>query len=73
MGEYLASECATCHIKGGAAGIPQIAGMPEAQFIAALNAYKSRQRESDVMQSIASRLTAEEMEALAAYFSGQGK
>lgn len=73
LGEYLASQCVSCHMAGEAGGIPRIAGMPEPQFIAALNSYKSRQRESDVMQSIASRLSQDDIEALAAYFSAQGK
>jgi len=72
-GSYLASICVTCFVRGSGAGIPDIAGLPEAQFVAARTAYKSRKREGNVMQSIASRLMQDDIEALAIYFSGLGK
>ena len=75
FGEYLAGECATCHRRAGAAGgIPAITGWPRGSFIAVLNSYRSRERDNVVMQTIAGRLTDDEMAALAAYFEtiGQG-
>lgn len=71
LGEYLSGECVTCHQISGkaAAGIPPIAGLARDVFVTALMAYKTGQRANDVMRSIAARLTAEEMEALAAYFA----
>ena len=70
LGEYLAAECAGCHLAGGRQpqGIPAISGWPDDQFIAVLNAYKSRQREHQVMQAIAARLSPDEIAALASYY-----
>lgn len=70
LGEYLSTECVTCHRLSGppVAGIPAIRGWSVAQFAAVMSAYKSKQRENTVMQSIADRLSAEDIEALAAYF-----
>ena len=73
LGQYLSAECVTCHRTSGQAaqGIPQIAGWPEDQFIAVMNAYKAKQRDNPVMQTIAGRLEAGDIAALAAYFRTQ--
>ena len=69
-GEYLSGECTTCHqADGGDAGIPSIILWPEADFVAAMHAYKSKQRKHPVMQMIAGRLADDEIAALAAYFA----
>lgn len=70
FGEYLSTECVTCHRPNAPAAqaIPRINGWPENQFIAVMNAYKDKQRENPVMQTIAARLGVEEIAALAAYF-----
>ncbi|MBI1384611.1 MAG: c-type cytochrome [Rhizobiales bacterium] len=69
FGEYLSSECLTCHQASGAdKGIPSIVGWPVADFARALYAYRTNQREHPVMQMIAGRLSPEEIAALAAYF-----
>lgn len=69
FGEYLAAECVTCHQPtGGFAGIPSIVGWPEEAFVAAMNEYRLKARPNPVMQTIAGRLTVEEIAALAAYF-----
>ncbi|MGC9418460.1 MAG: c-type cytochrome [Rhodovulum sp.] len=68
-GEYLASECQTCHQKDGSdQGIPSITLWPEENFVLAMHAYKQKLRPHPVMQMMASRLTDEEIAALAAYF-----
>lgn len=68
-GEYLSSECKTCHQTSGAnAGIPSITLWPEEQFVTAMHAYKDKVRPNPVMQLIAGRLSNEEIAALAAYF-----
>lgn len=70
-GEYLSSECLTCHQASGASdGIPSITGWPEDDFVVVMHAYKSQARPHPVMQMIAGRLSDEEIAALAAYFSG---
>ena len=73
-GEYLASECVTCHQLSGhrTGGIPSIVGLAESHFIEALLAYKSGERDNEVMRTIVGSLTAEDISALAAYFARQG-
>lgn len=68
-GEYLSSECTTCHqTSGGDNGIPSIVLWPEEAFVTAMHAYKDKARPNPVMQMIAGRLNNEEIAALAAYF-----
>jgi cytochrome c len=70
-GEYLASECQTCHRSDGSdQGIPSITGWPTEDFVLAMHAYKQKLRTNPVMQNYAGRLTDEEIAALAAYFAG---
>ncbi len=68
-GEYLASECVTCHrIDGEVDGIPAIIGWPSDLFVTAMHAYRGKHRINPAMQMVAGRLTDEEIAALAAYF-----
>lgn len=68
-GEYLASECLTCHKQDGTAdGIPSITLWPTEDFVVAMHAYKRKLRPHPVMQMMAGRLNDEEIAALAAYF-----
>ncbi len=68
-GEYLSSECTTCHqIDGGDAGIPSIVLWPEADFVTAMHAYREKIRPNPAMQLVAGRLSNDEIAALAAYF-----
>ncbi|WP_298863617.1 c-type cytochrome [uncultured Sulfitobacter sp.] len=68
-GEYLASECQTCHQASGANdGIPGISNWPTEDFVVAMHAYKRKLRPHPVMQMMAGRLNDEEIAALAAYF-----
>lgn len=68
-GEYLSSECTTCHRRDGEYdGIPAIIAWPEEDFVIAMHAYKREIRPHPVMQMMAGRLTDEEIAALAAYF-----
>ncbi|MCK7615338.1 c-type cytochrome [Roseibium sediminicola] len=68
-GEYLSSECVTCHqISGRADGIPSIIGWPREPFIRALFEYKTNVRSHQVMQNMTVNLGNEEIAALAAYF-----
>ena len=69
FGQYLSSECVTCHqVSGRFDGIPPIVGWPEDTFVQIMNEYKTKKREHAVMQTIAGRLSPEEIAALAAYF-----
>lgn len=68
-GEYLSSECLTCHRSDGANdGIPSITGWPRADFVAAMQAYKNKRRKNSVMQLVAGKFSDDEFAALAAYF-----
>ena len=72
-GEYLASECTTCHQADGENdGIPSIVGWNTEDFATAMHAYKEKHRENPVMQMISGRLDNDEIAALAAYFKGLG-
>ena len=69
LGEYLSSECVTCHqLTGQYQGIPPIVAWPEETFVAVMNGYRLKVRPNPVMQTIAARLSDEEIAALAAYF-----
>ena len=69
-GEYLSSECTTCHqVDGSDQGIPSVTGWPEDDFVVAMHAYKDKLRPHPVMQMMAGRLSNDEIAALAAYFA----
>lgn len=69
-GEYLSSECMTCHqTDGDDEGIPSIVGWPTEDFVIAMHAYRQKVRPHPVMQMMAGRLGNEEIAALAAYFA----
>lgn len=70
FGEYLSSLCVTCHQVSGKStgGIPPIIAWPEDQFVAVINAYRWKDRDNEVMQTVTAQLTDEEIAALAAYF-----
>jgi cytochrome c len=70
-GEYLSSECITCHRRDGQdKGIPSIIGWPPEQFVAVLKSYKTKDRPNQIMQTITSRLSDDDMAALAAFYEG---
>ena len=69
LGEYLSSECVTCHqLSGRYQGIPPIIGWPEASFVEIMNEYRDKRRTNPVMQTIAGKFSSDEVAALAAYF-----
>jgi cytochrome c553 len=69
FGQYLSGECVTCHqLSGAAKGIPPIVAWPEDGFVAVMQSYKTKVRDNVAMQTIAGRLSDEEIYALAAYF-----
>lgn len=68
-GEYLSSECTTCHqVDGSDQGIPAVTGWPVEDFVVAMHAYREKLRPHPVMQMMAGRLSDDEIAALAAYF-----
>ena len=68
-GEYLSSECTTCHHSQGLdEGIPSITGWPIESFVWALHSYKSGARKHPIMEMITQRLSNEEIASLAIFF-----
>jgi len=67
-GEYLATECVTCHARAGKA-IPAITGRDRAEIITALYAFKSGARTNPTMQTVAASLGDAEIAALADYLA----
>ncbi len=68
-GEYLSGECVTCHQqKGGDKGIPSITGWDMEAFAEVMTAYKEKELENPVMQTVAGRLDKEQIASLALYF-----
>jgi len=72
-GAFLSSECTACHIGAGGAGIPSIRGLAPSVFITSMVAYRSGEREHQVMNMVSARLGDEEIAALAAYFRDQNE
>lgn len=69
-GEYLSSECVTCHqASGGSQQIPSITGWDAADFVDVINLYKNKERSNQVMQLVTSRLTDKQIASLAVYFA----
>jgi len=71
-GEYLSSQCATCHrLDAFEGGIPPLGHLPKDYFIIAMREYKSGRRSNPAMVSVANALTDEEIAALATYYAAQ--
>ena len=69
-GEYLASDCQTCHRSDNKnEGIPGINGREITEIVYALHEYKNKYRKNEVMQMMAGGLSDDEIEALASYFA----
>lgn len=69
-GEYLSSECTTCHQASGKdEGIPSITNWPVEAFVIALHAYKNGHRKHPIMEMISKRLSDDEIASLAIFFN----
>ncbi len=64
-----AESCTGCHVKGGGVGMLQ--GLPAADDIAALEAFRSGKRPSTVMGRIAKGFTEDEVAQIALWFGKQ--
>lgn len=69
----MAHACAGCHGTFGraSAGTPVLAGMSESDFVRAMRAFKSGQRNSSIMNRIAKGYQDEDFVALARFFKAQ--
>lgn len=71
-GEYLAADCATCHLPDGTNGTtPPLRSLSYDSFVAALKEYRDGTRINAAMQAVARSLGDAEIDALAAYFFGR--
>lgn len=71
-GEYLSSECVTCHRADATdARIPAIHGMDADGLAAIMKLYRAGEMENEAMRTVARRLTDEDIAALAVYFAAQ--
>ena len=69
-GKYLSEQCVTCHQPSTKNhNIPPIVGWDPQIFIRVMDAYRKKERENNVMQTISAPLTDEDVKALAFYFS----
>jgi sulfide dehydrogenase cytochrome subunit len=74
QGAQLAAVCASCHrLDGRDKGIPSIVGLGEANIIAAMRAFKSGERPSQIMQVMSHLVSDEEVAILARYLATQKK
>ena len=73
----LAATCAQCHGTDGHApkdsAIAGLAGMPAAELVAQINAFRSGARASTVMQQLVRGYSDAQIDRLAAYFAAQPK
>ncbi len=74
-GKQKAARCAGCHGQSGegAAKNPPIAGMAEADFVKAINDYKSGARNNAPMKGMTASLKPQDVEDLAAYYASLKK
>ncbi|RTL72647.1 MAG: hypothetical protein EKK41_03675 [Hyphomicrobiales bacterium] len=69
-GRHLSRDCTSCHrIDGVENGIPGITGWSAERLAAALDGYRTGARRNPVMGSVARTLSADEVEALGAYYA----
>jgi len=70
-GKAKAAACAACHGANGqgTAPNPALAGKSEAQLIQALKDFKSGKRDNAIMKGMASSLSDQDIENLAAYYA----
>ena len=73
-GAQLAASCASCHRPDGRDdGIPPVVGVDQESLARALLAYKSGQRESQIMHAVATSLSDDEIAIVARYLAAQRK
>jgi sulfide dehydrogenase cytochrome subunit len=70
----LAASCASCHRPDGRDdGIPPVVGVDQESLARALLAYKSGQRESQIMHAVATSLSDDEIAIVTRYLAAQRK
>ena len=70
LGRYLAAECMTCHrAQTSASSIPNLSTLSASHLIEVVKAYRAGLLPNEAMQNVASRLSDQDIESLALYFS----
>ena len=69
--EVIAATCMSCHGPGGKSrgDIPSLAGLKQADFVSAMQDFRSGARPASIMKRHAAGYTDAEYEALGAYFA----
>jgi cytochrome c553 len=73
-GKTAAAACAGCHGETGISvtpGMPSLAGLDPKYTVAAMHAYKSGQRDSELMKSMLASVTDQDMDNIALYYGLQ--
>ena len=65
------SSCSGCHAPAGTTAIPALRGLPIADFVASMLAFRTGTRPATVMDRIAKGFGEDEIQAMAAWFAGQ--
>jgi cytochrome c553 len=69
-GEYLSSQCTSCHqLAARSGGIPPLGHLPRDYFITAMGEYQNGQRDNSTMVNVARSLNDDEILALAYYYT----
>lgn len=72
----LAASCAQCHGTQGRSvttEVAALAGMPKAQIVARMKAFRDGTRQATVMHQLAKGYTDAQIDLIAGYFAAQGK
>ena len=68
----IAATCASCHrLDGRGKGIPSIIGLDAEKLIGLMQAYRSSERPSPIMQAVSLSLSIDEIAAVARYLAAQ--
>jgi len=73
LGRNLAATCANCHGTNGVAqgAVASLAGLPKADIVDKMNAFRDGKRPATVMHQLAKGFTPEQVELIAAWFAAQ--
>jgi cytochrome c553 len=75
LGRSLAATCANCHGTDGRAApgspVPGLAGRSKEEIVRLMNEFRDGKRQATIMHQLAKGYTAEQVDALAAYFAAR--
>ena len=73
LARSLAATCANCHGTNGASagGTASLAGMPSAEIVASMAAFKTGSRNATIMHQLAKGYTDEQIALIAGWFAAQ--